>query len=308
MKKAGPFRIDALPAERSGEGPWSGPLLRTIAQNCPDHLMLLDESCRIRFINRAVADLSVEEVIGRTVFELVSEDQRPAMLACFGKIRESGEDGDYRVTSEDPQGRERIFESRVSLTAETASVRGFVVQSRDVTDRQMATRALQKSEQKYRRLFENATDAILMTLPGGRILDANPAAVKLLGLDSREEVLARDAKSFYREPERRGQLLGRLLDAGQLEDQEVDLVDAAGNEIKALVSTRVVRDDEGAAASILAIVHDVTERNQLEQRLQRSQRMEAIGQLAGGVAHDFSNILTVITGHAEILVDDSPPG
>lgn len=154
------------------------------------------------------------------------------------------------------------------------------------------------SEQKYRRLLAQAPEAILVLDDGGRILEANPKAEMLFNLHQGglignllESLVAPD----------RAVALRRLLAADVSDQTEFELVHADGTERTAEISATRVRI--GDQDRIFLIAHDITDRLLLEQQLRHAQKMEAIGQLTGGVAHDFNNLLTVITGQIEVIAE-----
>ena len=168
---------------------------------------------------------------------------------------------------------------------------------------------LEKSERKFRELFENIAQPLYINALDGRLIDCNPAMAELFGYTNREEMI-RSVKSggiIYAEPELREQVIRELLAKGEIKDQEVEFKRKDGSTIKTLVTSRVRMDDEGEAVGFEGMIHDVSEMRQLEEQLFHAQKMESIGTLAGGIAHDFNNLLTAIISSAEMArykIDD----
>ena len=165
------------------------------------------------------------------------------------------------------------------------------------------TLALAESERKYRSLFEDSQDAIYISTPEGKILDINPAGVRLFGYASKEKLLRADiGRDLYLNPEEREYCLKLLERDGCLKDQELHLRRRDGAILVILETTVSVRDAEGRIVSYRGFLRDVTEQKALEEQLLQAQRLEAVGRLAGGVAHDFNNLLTVISGYSENIL------
>lgn len=170
-----------------------------------------------------------------------------------------------------------------------------------------AMKALQSSEAAFRSLFENAPFGMYRTTLDGRLLAANPALVKMLGYASVEE-LHRLASSavIYARPEERAVLVDRLLRDKSVTGLEFEWKRQDGKIIAVRFSGRVCDDGDGPFFECTA--EDITQQREFQQELQQSQKMEAIGQLAGGVAHDFNNMLLVIRMGAELLQAGIPAG
>ncbi|MBI4538995.1 MAG: PAS domain S-box protein [Gemmatimonadetes bacterium] len=166
--------------------------------------------------------------------------------------------------------------------------------------RKEAEEALRKSEERYRTMFEQSRDAILITSRDGRHLDVNRAALELFGY-TREEMLALDSRQLYAEPGDRDGFVEKIDRDGFVHDHQVTLRRKDGSEMSCLVTSTLQRADDGTVLGYQAIIRDVTAQRQLERYLQEVQKMEAVDQLSSGIAHDFNNILTVVLTSAVVL-------
>jgi len=169
---------------------------------------------------------------------------------------------------------------------------------------------LNKSERMVVALLESASQAIISIDRTGKIVLANPRTEEMFGytreelLDYGIELLVPDAKraahshqraAYFASPHVRPMGIGMEL-AGRRKD---------GTEFPVEVSLSYVQIEEGTFA--IAFVSDISQRKSLEEQLQHAQKMEAVGRLAGGVAHDFNNMLTVISGYNRMLLDELSP-
>ena len=169
----------------------------------------------------------------------------------------------------------------------------------DITDRVRVERQLVESESNYRRALQQASDAIVVSDRQGVILEVNARAEELLGFPW-EEIRGRRMEDFVA-PEDRDRLPLSLRDLleGRATLHERRLARKGGGLVEVEISARDLGDGR-----FQAIVRDISERRRLEEQLRQAQKMEAVGQLAGGVAHDFNNLLTAILGEAELILDD----
>ena len=174
---------------------------------------------------------------------------------------------------------------------------GIALSRKEAGDRLFA------SEAKYRSIFENAVEGIYQTTPAGRLIRVNPALTRMHGYESPEGMVreASNAEALYVNREDRLRYLNLLEKDGVVRGFEVEQNRKDGSTFWASLSGHAVKDGNGNLLLYEGTVEDVTERKKLEDQLRHSQKMEAVGTLAGGVAHDFNNILTVLIGCGDLL-------
>ena len=161
---------------------------------------------------------------------------------------------------------------------------------------------LGSSERRYRTLVDNLNIGIcrIGPGPGGGFLQANPAMVKLFRYASLEAFLAVEPQALFQDPGQFGQLFRQLEQRGSVRDLEVAMGRKDGTALWCQVIATAQRDAGGRLEWVDGVFEDVSERRRLEEQLRQAQKMEAVGTLAGGVAHDFNNILTAIIGYASL--------
>jgi PAS domain S-box-containing protein len=191
---------------------------------------------------------------------------------------------------------------------------GFAKITRDLTERRAAEEKLRQSEEQFRLLVQSVTDyAIFMLDVTGHVASWNAGAQRIKGY-APEEIIGRHFSNFYTEADRAAGLPRTGLETAAREgrwEHEGQRLRRDGTSFWAHVVIDAIRDEEGKLVGFAKVTRDITERREAEAALQaaqatmiRSQKLEAIGQLTGGVAHDFNNLLQVISGNLQLLSKD----
>jgi two-component system, cell cycle sensor histidine kinase and response regulator CckA len=204
------------------------------------------------------------------------------------------------------QGRE--LEAHVEpLRGPNGSVVGVIGAALDGTDRMVAGRALRLAQQSYRSLIEGAPYAICRATLSGQILQVNRPMVEMLGYESEAELLVLDLRAeIFSLGAKFDDFRRRLLDKTACRGFESVWRRRDGTELQVRAAGRAVRDKSGEVLYLDILAENVTDQKQLEAQLRQAQKMQSIGQLAGGVAHDFNNLLTVIHGQVEVILRQTP--
>ena len=172
----------------------------------------------------------------------------------------------------------------------------------------LRTSALKASEEKFRGIFENVQDVYFEVTFDGRILDVSPS-IEILskGQYHREDLIGKSLFDFYANPGEREKVLEVLQQQGSVTDYEITLKNRDGSPIPGSISSKIQRDAHGVPVKIIGSLRDITERKRTQAQLQQAQKMESVGRLAGGVAHDYNNMLSVILGYTELAMEKVPP-
>lgn len=181
---------------------------------------------------------------------------------------------------------------------------GFAKITRDLTDRRAAEEELRRSEERFRLLVQSVTDyAIYMLDPEGHVSSWNPGAERFKGYAA-EEIMGEHFSRFYTEEDRKAGISRTALETARREgrfEAEGWRVRKDGSRFWASIIIDPIRDEQGKLVGFAKVTRDLTEKRAIEEQLRQSQKMEAIGQLTGGLAHDFNNLLTGISGSLEMM-------
>lgn len=181
---------------------------------------------------------------------------------------------------------------------------GFAKVTRDLTERKAAEEELRASEQRFRMLVQSVTDyAIYMLDAEGHVSSWNAGAERFKGY-SADEIIGEHFSRFYTHEEREAGIPRVALETASREgrfEAEGWRVRKDGSRFWASVIIDPIRDDDGNLIGFAKITRDLTEKRAIEEQLRQSQKMEAVGQLTGGLAHDFNNLLTGISGSLEMM-------
>jgi PAS domain S-box-containing protein len=188
---------------------------------------------------------------------------------------------------------------------------GYAKVTRDLTERRLAEEALRQSQEQFRILVEGVTDyAIYMLTPEGLVSSWNAGARRIKGY-APEEIIGQHFSRFYTEQDQRAEAPRTALETAARDgrcEREGWRVRKDGSKFMASVVIDAIRAADGRLLGFAKITRDITERRKAERALQearealfQSQKMDAVGQLTGGVAHDFNNLLMAVLGSLELL-------
>jgi len=205
--------------------------------------------------------------------------------------------------------------SQVKVALRIKKAEDALREQKDSLDRmvQERTAALRESEKKYREIFEKIIDLFYVVDNEGILRIVSPSVEQILGY-APDQVIGKKLAWFYVNPEDRGQFLSILREKEEVKEYETSLRAKNGSVVWVSTNAQFYRDEQGNILGVQGISRDITDRKlameekaKLQGHLQQIQKMESIGSLAGGIAHDLNNILFPISGLSEMLLDDIPP-
>lgn len=290
-------------------------LLHALMDNIPDAIWFQDASGRFTDLNEStaavlgLADASL--AIGKRFDDFIElEDARTIQAEEENVIRSRrAVTNKLSYLRSQREGARWMSTTIAPILGKDGTAAGLIGVSRDVTDHKQAELALKQSEESYRQIIETTAEGVWIFDEALNTTFVNDKMAVMLGR-APEQMLGKPVAELLGEGYG-SQAFENLIACNRARRSlELRLRKTDGSEICAIVSGCPLPDSAGRPRGTLAMFTDVTELKTLEDQFRQSQKLDAVGQLAGSLAHDFNNILSVITGHSQLLLrrleSDSP--
>lgn len=279
---------------------------RLIVEGQNDLILKLAPDGRILFASPSIRELfgcGSDEIVGTNLLSLVHPEDDENVQLAMQSLQVAPHFCQYETRCLTSKNWKWLFWSNKAVLDRTGQLLEIIAVGRDTTKRKRAELRLKESEEKFRAIFEHAADSVLLLNADSlAIVDFNATAHQNLGYTRKEfkqlklhDLLAVDT------PDTVAGIVRKIL-AADLQPVETSLKTKSGQIRYCRIRQRAITISDHNYT--LGIWHDITDRKMLEEQLMHSQKMEAIGTLAGGVAHDFNNILGIIIGNAELALLD----
>jgi len=288
---------------------------RAVIDNSPMSFLLKDIEGRIQLANQTYLDWygpTLTEMVGKRSHDLFPKETAEAMIAQDRVALETGEafQREHQIVFKDGSIHSIVVTKFPILDGKGQPI-GVAGISSDVTEQKQAEKAIRETEERFHAAIDHSPLAFVLKDVDGKIRLVNKSFLEWYDL-SAEDIVGKFAHDIYDE---------ELADALVAQDQEIlsqgDVVErqhqaqfADGATHACVVTKFPVFDADRQIIGIGSITTDVTDQRKTEEQLRQAQKMEAVGQLTGGVAHDFNNLLTVILGNLDLLrdsVEDNSP-
>ncbi|MGD8862719.1 MAG: PAS domain S-box protein [Myxococcales bacterium] len=282
-------------------------LLGVFLANVPDFIVLLAPDGTMLFLNRARPGKTMEEVVGQNLFDYMPDDAE-RMREAVDRVVATGESIALESSARYTDGTDHAFLTRISPVFDGSRVVALAIIATDVTAQKQAQAALEDSEEKLR-LAVDATGMGLWSWDLKRdVVTWDRAMCRLWGVAEGP----RDFESYLQmihpdDQPRQREVISCAVETGEYSGAEYRIVRRDGTVRRALTKASATRDEDGKVARLLGGVIDVTEQRELEERSRQAQKLEAIGQLAAGIAHNFNNMLMAIVPNIELAMRDASP-
>jgi PAS domain S-box-containing protein len=272
-------------------------------------IYMLDPQGRVTSWNagaRRFKGYEADEIIGEHFSRFYTEEEREQQVPALA-LATAERDGRFEAEGWRLRKDGSRFWANVVIDAVRdpgGTLTGFVKVTRDLTERRAAENELRASEERFRLLVQSVTDyAIYMLDPDGRVSSWNAGAERFKGYAA-DEIIGEHFSRFYSEEDRGAGIPATALATAAREgrfEAEGWRVRKDGTRFWASVIVDPIRNDDGQLLGFAKVTRDLTEKRAIEEQLRQSQKMEAVGQLTGGLAHDFNNLLTGIGGSLEMM-------
>ena len=285
---------------------------REIFENAKDAIYVHDLNGRYTLANPAAEELSGysrDEILQLSVFDMASPEHVDLICSSLKQKLSDHAPTTYEIEAIRKDGTRVPVEVSSRLIYRDRRPIGVQGSVRDISERRRAEEVVRASDQRFRDLVENANDVIFTCDMLGNITSLNRAGERVTGYTAEEALKMNIAQAVSPDDIAKVRhMLSRKRAADVATMYDLELITKSGGIAAVEISSRAILKD-GEAVGVQGIARDITDRKRMEDdlrasqaQLQQSQRLEAVGQLAGGVAHDFNNLLTAIIGYSDFAL------
>ncbi len=284
-------------------------LLRALMDNIPDHIYFKDRQSGFLRVNASVARMfglsEPGQLVGKTDFDFFTQDHAQQ---AFDDEQEVVATGKPMIAKEEretwPDGRVTwVSTTKMPLRDANGTIVGTFGVSHDITERKRAEEAIRASEERYRELFENASDLVFTTDLKGGLTSLNQVAAKTIGY-SREEATGMNLRQLVDRRQWRlvDQTRERLLAGDSAMSVELEVRTKDGRRVILEVKPGLIYKD-GKPVAMQGIGRDITGREAAEMELRQAQKLESVGRLASGIAHEINTPIQFVGDNTRFLQD-----
>jgi len=285
---------------------------RTLVETMNEGLVVMDTQRSIVYVNESLCKItgySKDELLGENAVILI-DSQNQNIFKNKLSMTEKRKPDSFEITIRGKNGDKipTLFSTQLIPDSSGSYDRSFAVIT-DITEHIRSEKRVQESEVKYRRLFEDSLDAIVITTRGGKFIDINRAAYLLLGY-TKNELLNIPVQQIYENMDELLLFQNEIEEHGYVKDHTARLRRKDGTLLDCVITANANKEKNGTIVGYQAIVRDITEKKRLENQFFQAQKMESIGTLTSGIAHDFNNLLMGMRGKASLMlfkIDASHP-
>ena len=240
---------------------------RELIDNLDQAVFTLSLDGEVRVANRRMAEvlgISFQSLVGHRLSEFIDSPTLEQARNALPSLKEKGSWSGILPVRLKGAKDTTYFQSWLQAVVENGNITSVIGWARDITDQQ-------ESELRFAEFFQSLREGIFFTTADGRFLDANPAMIHMFGYDSKEELLAKNVKEIYANPEQRDELVRETREKGHVLDKEIEYKRKDGKKIYCLASAFVIPDPSGRTTRFQGRLVDITERREIERKLHQEQ-------------------------------------
>jgi signal transduction histidine kinase/DNA-binding response OmpR family regulator len=281
-----------------------------IADNSRSMLSIINRDYVYEKVNATFCNaqsIKIESIIGKSLSEIWGKETFEGKIKQNIDLCFSGNTVRYEANFDTPLFGNRSYEVVFRpIIKNTGEISHLLAETFDITDLKLSQQVVNDMEEEFKRLETNLPIGFLRCDTSGNIIHANRAFLKIMECDDETLIAGLGIHEFYVEKGLLEIHLSQLLNAKIKTFGRVPLYTCNGNEIACRISGFLVANESDAPSFIDFAFEDSSRELMLENRLFQAQKLETVGALAGGLAHDFNNILTTIYGYSEMLIEEIP--
>ena len=273
-----------------------------------DRIRLVDKDLRIIWANKTTArelNMTPEDLVGHHCYKLFVGRDTPCIGCSAVKALASGKIEHtlmHQAKSKTLEGKSYWDNYAVPIKNESGDVINIIEIARNVTEQKRIETELIQAKNFLQNILDSSIDGITTTDLQGNVIYTSPRTEDIIGY-KQKAIISNKAYSLYGNGiEDAKEIMRELTAKGEIKDHEMTLIRKDDTLIDINLSASLLRNEEGEIIGTLGIFRDITEKNRLEAQLAQAQRMEALGTLAGGIAHNFNNLLMGIQGNASLML------
>jgi two-component system, cell cycle sensor histidine kinase and response regulator CckA len=274
---------------------------RMLIEHSSDVVSVLAEDGTILYespaVKRVLGVSNVKQRIEHNWFDYIHPGDRRQMSAHFRVfVGNPGAAQQFTFRIQHTDGSWRVLESVGFNALNDAKINGIILNSRDITDRVAAEKALHQSEERLQLFFDEDLTGDYVLSRDGVILACNTAYSRILGYESVKDVLNTNIRTYYADPNAHERILARVQEEKRIEGMELEFRRRDGTSVYVIQNLGGRFDKKDNLIEMKGYMFDITERKKLEQHIITAHKLESLGMLAAGVSHDFNNILSILDG------------
>ncbi len=271
----------------------------------------IDPDGRATFVNPTVERITgynSEEMVGRDLLALLYPGDEQHQIKSFFDRPETGEVTGCEMTLTCKNGEKRTVEwSSLTRRDDGGRIKEIIGFGNDITGRKRADKALRESENRLKSILQANPSPVVVYDAQGHPRFMNPGFTEVFGW-TMDELRGRTIP-FVPEAEKAktAEEIKKIYRTGRPAKFATRRLTKGGDELDVIVSAAIIKRSDDAHSGMVVNLTDISEQKRLERQLNQAQKMESVGRLAGGVAHDFNNMLTIILGNTEMIMEDLGP-